>query len=250
MWHKKFVITSFVILLVGVGFALVVRRSTPPTNTESKPSPKQTSAVPSFDKKQYSLSNPESLWVIVNKRRALPSNYKPKNLVVPAIALRSSQSSEEMHLRNDTSRALEQMAAAAKREGITLMLASGYRSYNLQTVVYNNEVMNYGQAKADSESARPGHSEHQTGLSADLAAVGQGCLISQCFADTPAGKWLAENSYKYGFIIRYPNGAKAKVGYEFEPWHVRYLGRPLASEVHKSGQTLEEYFGLPPAPTY
>ena len=156
-----------------------------------------------------------------------------------------------MQLRAETATALEAMAAAAKQDGIHLMLASGYRSYNLQKTVYNRNVAQLGQAKADTESARPGHSEHQTGLVADLEPLDRSCEIQACFADTPEGKWLAAHAHEHGFIIRYPEGKQAETGYIYEPWHVRYVGKSLSAELHKTPQaTLEAFFGLEKAGNY
>ena len=108
-----------------------------------------------------------------------------------------------------------------------------------------------GQAGADLTSARPGHSEHQTGLAVDISAVPATCALDQCFADTVQGKWLAKNAYKWGFVLRYPNKMTSITGYEFEPWHYRYVGVELATEMHTTGiKTLEQFFDLPAAPGY
>lgn len=131
------------------------------------------------------------------------------------------------------------------------MLSSGYRSYNYQTSLYSNYVKNEGQTAADTQSARPGHSEHQTGLAADIEPASRNCEVDQCFATTPEGKWLAANAYTYGFIIRYPADKVDVTGYEYEPWHIRYIGAPLATELHNQGiETLEEFFGVSGGPSY
>lgn len=200
-----------------------------------------------FNKSLYLTDQSNSLWVMVNKGRILPSSYVPESLVVPNIPLRTSTSSEEMHVRFDMAGALQAMSSAAAKQGAYLMLASGYRSYSLQIAVYNGYVKSNGLAVADASSARPGHSEHQTGLAADLEPISRNCELDQCFENTPEGKWLAANSYKYGFIIRYPKGKEALTGYEYEPWHVRYVGVALAAQIQESSQTLEQFLG---APTY
>ena len=190
------------------------------------------------------------MWVVVNKGRQLPSDYVPAGLVVPTVPLRLSGSAAEMHVRSDTAAAMEKMFAAAKNEGINLMLASGYRSYATQVSVYNGYVSASGVDQADTFSARPGHSEHQTGLAADVEPTSRVCEVEQCFENTPEGKWLAANSYKYGFIIRYQKDTQALTGYEYEPWHVRYVGSDLSAQIHQTGQTLEQFFGLPNYSTY
>lgn len=205
-----------------------------------------------LDKNKNSISDPNSIWVVVNKKRPLnPTSYAPSDLVLPNIPLRNSNASSEMLVRKEVADSLAKMANDAKKESVNLLLASGYRSYNLQIAVYNNFVKTQGQSVADTQSARPGHSEHQTGLAVDLGSTSRKCEIEDCFADMPEGKWLEKNAYKYGFILRYyPNG-QSVVGYKYEPWHFRYVGIELATELHnKNIKSLEEFFDLPFAPDY
>jgi D-alanyl-D-alanine carboxypeptidase len=104
---------------------------------------------------------------------------------------------------------------------------------------------------AEKLSARPGHSEHQLGLAADFSVKGQGCVIMVCFGKTEAGIWLAENVHQYGFVLRYPKGYKPITGFQYEPWHFRYVGVELATEMKTKGiKTLEEFWGLESAPDY
>ncbi len=203
-----------------------------------------------FDKHKYSINDSASLWVVVNKARVLPSNYAPADLVVPNVPLRDAPGSEEMHLRAEAGTALENLVSEATKSGIKLRLSSGYRSYANQQSLYAGYVAQSGREAADASSARPGHSEHQTGLAADLSPTNRVCDMQQCFAATPEGKWLAANAYKSGFIIRYRQGTQSVVGYQYEPWHVRFLGTDLAARIQQSGKTVEEFFGLPPAPVY
>lgn len=248
--HRTFLVVVFVAILVGAFLLLRGHVNAPQwsflgSNDTSEEKP----AEPTFDKSKYSLDEPGSLWVIVNKQRSIPASYEPTSLRQPNVAVRAS-GSPEMLLRDDAASAVEQLVAAAAKDGVNLMLVSGYRSYGLQQAVYNGNVASEGQAQADKTSARPGHSEHQTGLGADLGATSGACQLQACFGQTPEGQWLAANAHKYGFVIRYPEGKEAIVGYTYEPWHLRYVGKSLASEVKKTGQTLEEFFGLPAAPNY
>ena len=150
-----------------------------------------------------------------------------------------------MQLRAEPATALEEMFAAAKSDGIQLMLSSGYRSYDYQVSLYDGYVSSAGQTQADIQSARPGYSEHQTGLAFDAEPVSRTCELEQCFADTPEGKWLATHAYEYGFILRYTPADIATTGYESEPWHFRYVGKALATEMHKKGvATLEKFFKI------
>jgi len=203
-----------------------------------------------FNKQQYSINDPTSFWAVVNKGRVLPTNYVPTDLVIPNLAVRPSATSDEKHLRQIAANALGNLFDGAKTAGYSLMIASAYRSYATQVSVYNNFVASQGQASADQSSARPGHSEHQTGLAIDIEPASRSCEIEQCFGGLPEGKWLAANAYKYGFIIRYQKDKQNLTGYEYEPWHIRYLGSDLAAELNKSGQTLEQFFGLPTYPDY
>jgi D-alanyl-D-alanine carboxypeptidase len=198
-----------------------------------------------FNKKQYSLNDPTSIWVIVNKGRILPADYTPRDLMAPNVPLRLSSSDSEMQLRSIAAPSLQRMFGDASKENIHLMISSAYRSYGLQKTVYSNNISAEGQQGADSLSAKPGHSEHQTGLAVDIEPASRACEVEVCFADTAEGKWLAANSYKYGFIIRYPANKEQLTGYEYEPWHVRYIGEDSANQINITKQTLEQFFGLP-----
>lgn len=190
-----------------------------------------------------------SLTWVVNKRRPLePKTYTPPNLVFPSVKLRVP-GNESMRIRGDVAVAIEQLFSAAQAAGHDPMFSSGFRSYSYQTSLYNSYVSSYGQAAADKESARPGYSEHQTGLAFDICNASN-CQLVQSFGDTPLGQWIATHAHEYGFTIRYKNGMEHITGYIYEPWHLRYVGIELATELHRSGKTLEEHFGLPPAPDY
>jgi D-alanyl-D-alanine carboxypeptidase len=212
---------------------------------EHKTSEPQKHPVASFNKSQNSLNDPNSIWVIVNKGRVLPANFAPSDLTAPNIPLRLDRNSPEMQIRQVAASALEQMVAASNTQNVHLMLASGYRSYSDQVNLRNGYIKTEGQSGADTSSARPGHSEHQTALAADLEPTNRTCEVEECFATTPEGQWLAANAYKFGFIIRYNKSQEKLTGYEYEPWHVRYVGTDLAMQIHQSGQTLEQFFELP-----
>lgn len=141
--------------------------------------------------------------------------------------------------------ALNQMLAAAEKEGYVLVAFSGFRSYEYQTDLYNRYVNRDGKDAADRYSARPGYSEHQTGLTFDIGEKGKEDLwLTSEFGETPAGKWLATNAHKYGFILRYPKGKEDVTGYMYESWHFRYLEGDTATKVFNAGVTLEEYLGI------
>lgn len=130
------------------------------------------------------------------------------------------------------------LSSAAAQEGLNIYLSSGFRSYDYQAQIYNNYCARDGQAAADTYSARPGYSEHQTGLAIDVNQ------IDDSFIGTPEAIWLENHCHEFGFILRYPQGKQDITGYQYESWHIRYVGTDLATQIHASGLTLEEYFGI------
>jgi D-alanyl-D-alanine carboxypeptidase len=188
--------------------------------------------------------------VVVNKHRALsPASYVPADLVQPRVRL--AVSGEAALLNSTTAAAAEKMFAAAAADGVTLTLASGYRSFATQTSTYGSYVSSQGQAEADTVSARPGYSEHQTGWSFDIGDGGGACGFQPCFAEQPAAVWARDNAHRFGFVVRYPWMFHAITGYYYEPWHLRFIGPEAATDMKSRGiATLEEYFGLEAAPAY
>ena len=159
--------------------------------------------------------------MIVNKTYSLPSSYNPGGLT------------------NEFMDAFYEMQSAAALDNINLFIASGYRSYDYQVELYNAYVERDGKEAADTYSARPGYSEHQTGLAADINAA------DSSFEDTAEAIWLDKNCYKYGFVVRFPKGKENYTGYTYEPWHLRYVGKKIAKKIHEAGGiSLEEYYGL------
>ena len=164
--------------------------------------------------------------LIASKKYPLPSTYAPGE----SKAARS---------------AFNQLAAAAKQEGIHLTAFSTYRSYDYQVGLYNRYVKRDGQAAADRYSARPGYSEHQTGLAFDIGEVGkQNDWASNRFANSAGGKWLKDNAHRFGFVMRYPQGKEHITGYMYESWHFRYVGTDHATKIYQNNQTIEEYLGI------
>lgn len=204
-----------------------------------------------FDKTKYSLTDPNSIWIIVNKQHPLnPLTFAPTDLRYPNVTLRVP-GLQEMEMRDVAATALEQMFAGASAAGYKLEVSTAYRSYSYQQTLYDGYVSSVGQAAADQESARPGYTEHQTGLAVDIRNQADTCSLEACFGTTPEGEWLAANAYKYGFLLRYPQDKEQITGYEYEPWHFRYIGTDLSNEMHKDHvQTLEEFFGVSGGTTY
>nr|WP_281496777.1 M15 family metallopeptidase [Ornithinimicrobium sp. F0845] len=145
---------------------------------------------------------------------------------------------------------LEAMFGAADEDGLGLRVISGYRSFETQAGTYDYWVRHYGRAAADASSARPGHSEHQTGLAVDLDGTTGGCYLDPCFGDTDEGRWVAEHAHEFGFVLSYPQGSRAATGYTYEPWHVRYVGPQVAGDMDRRGiRLLSAYVGVPASST-
>lgn len=192
---------------------------------------------------EHVVANPTSQTVLVNKTYRLPDGYVPPDLVYPDVPFTFSDKVDKRKMRREAAAALKNLFAGAKSDGVLLAGVSGYRSESRQTTLYNNYVKRDGVKAADTYSARPGHSEHQTGLTIDVSGSTGKCAAESCFAGTKEAKWLGKHASEYGFIIRYPEGKQSITGYKYEPWHLRYVGKDIAAEVTKRSITLEQYFG-------
>ena len=175
--------------------------------------------ITGFTANNYPIYNIDGI-IIANKTYSLPESYNPGSLLA------------------ECETAFSKMKADAAKLGLSVYISSGFRSYASQKSIYNRYVNKDGKALADTYSARPGHSEHQTGLSIDLNT------ITQAFGRTREGKWVAQHCHEYGFIIRYPEGKSHITGYNYEPWHLRYVGVEAATKIAASGLCLEEYYGI------
>lgn len=190
------------------------------------------------------VTNPESIAVVVNKERSLPDDFEPDDLVKPNVPFSFTGENERRYLRREAAEALERLFAQAEEDGINITAVSGYRTFQTQRWLFNHYVSIDGEEEARRYSAYPGTSEHQTGLTMDVSSPSINNAISSeaNFGDTVEGMWLADNVAQYGFIIRYPEGKEHITGYVYEPWHIRYVGVPLAQHLTEHGITLEEYF--------
>lgn len=177
-------------------------------------------------------------YLIANKSYSLPETFVPTDTYKKANGNSTSQCST--CINNTAYTAYKEMDADASSLGLNLYISSGFRSYITQSNIYNKYVERDGKEQADTYSARPGSSEHQTGLAFDLNT------IDDAFAKTDEGKWINQNCYKYGFIIRYPEGKTDETGYIYESWHLRYVGTDLAYKLYNNGDwiTMEDYFGI------
>lgn len=185
-------------------------------------------------------ANDSHIWRLVNKSHPLDDiNYRPE-IIKPNVPTRTDKSLDEQSVRKDIAPAVEELFTDAENAGFSLQIGSGFRSAELQNTYYTNYSRVYGQTAADTFSAKPGFSEHQTGLVVDVSETSNRCYLQECFGDTEAGKWLAGNAYRHGFILRYPKDKDGITDFYYEPWHFRYVGKELATALYESGLTLDE----------
>lgn len=188
------------------------------------------------------VTNADSTLVLANKQRNLPSDYEPRDLVIPNVAFSFAGDSPKKKLRKEAAAALESLFGAAKKDKIDLKVVSGYRSFAMQKSLFAYYASKLSEAEAARFSARPGQSEHQTGLSLDVSSASVGYGLEERYGETKEGKWLVAHTAEHGFIIRYPKSKEKVTGYIYEPWHIRYVGMDVAKQVMDKGITLEEFF--------
>ena len=230
-------------VVVGANANAGAEATATPTPTETpRPAPAEAAppaTVDTFDRTAHSLDDPMSIWVVVNKLRPMnPQDFEPEDLVFVDV-----EQTFEAYMRQEASDAIITMFDAAANEAdLFLASNSAFRSYESQENIYDGD---------DTLTARPGFSEHQTGLTMDIGASSGECSLEACFGELPEGIWLRDHAYRFGFILRSPADKTAVTGYEYEPWLFRYVGVPLATEMRDRGiTTLVEFFGLPAAPSY
>lgn len=245
---KAILIASIALLMGGCAKNTaepVISPAVTPTAAASaaSPLPEATTQPDSDTTKLQTVSDPESITVLVNKHFALPGDYKPKDMVYPDVPFLFKEKIEKREMRQEAAHALEALFAAANKDGVRLAGVSAYRSFATQKVLFAHYAEQSGTANATTYSAAPGTSEHETGLAIDISGSDGKCAAQDCFADTKEAVWLATNAPDYGFIVRYPKGKEAITGYQYEPWHIRYVGTKASKDIASQGLTLEEYLG-------
>ncbi|MCR5625244.1 MAG: M15 family metallopeptidase [Lachnospiraceae bacterium] len=196
-------------------------------------------------KKRNTISvntDPNSIGVLVNRDYLIDKDYVPGDLVVPNVRFSYYGVYEKSFMREIAAYWLERLFKAAERDGMILEAVSAYRSYETQISVHNGHVDNLGRDEAENVSAEAGTSEHETGLCIDISCQTLGDSLEESFGVYEEGIWVAQNAYKYGYVIRYPYDKEAVTGYDYEPWHIRYVGKRLALRLHKKNWCLEEYY--------
>lgn len=240
-------IIAFVIIRTGYH----IHKTDPEPSPTPSPTPSSTAVITAAPSETASadpnelaseFTDADSLLIIANKKHRLPEGYVPPNLRDVNV----STNGNSVQLQDEAASALEQMFTAAQNEGIYLICASGYRSEEYQAELYNMYASRDGTDAADEYSSRPGYSDHQTGLAADISDHDEATFLTTDMINTPEGQWLYQHAHEYGFILRYPEGKEAITGYEFEPWHYRYVGVENASLIYNTSpdETMEEFYGI------
>lgn len=196
-----------------------------------------------------SLRDPSHVWFVVNKAMPMePIDYAPADWVAPADVPLGNLAA----VRTDIAPTVTAMSQASVSAGIgRIGVQNGYRGYSVQQRIHDQRVASLGKEAGERLAARPGYSEHQSGIAMDVFGCTPGCSSSEQFGSTATYQWVVEHSWEYGWIIRYEDGQTAITGYDPEAWHLRYIGPELAAAYHAGGfHTLEEFFGLPAAPGY
>lgn len=221
----------------------------PQTSAKPAQSPSaspKTSSPPSKSDALQVIAKPESVTVLVNKQFSLPSSYEPTDLVYPDIPFTFTEKIEKRKMRTAAAEAIEKLVAGAKKDGISLAGVSAYRSYATQKSLFQRYVAKDGEEKAKTYSAVPGTSEHETGLAIDVSGSDGKCAAEDCFGGTKEANWLEKHAQDYGFVIRYPKGKEKITGYQYEPWHIRYVGTDTAKDMVAKKMTMEEYYNAVP----
>ncbi|HLR54278.1 MAG TPA: D-alanyl-D-alanine carboxypeptidase family protein [Pseudogracilibacillus sp.] len=190
------------------------------------------------------VENPYDVLAIANKEHALPEDYEPEDLVTPDIPFPFDEDLPKKHLRQVAADAIEDLVEAGEEDGVSIWGQSGFRSYDRQVELFESYAEEHGEDEANTYSARPGESEHQTGLVMDVTSEDIDFDINEDFADTEEGKWLKDHAHEFGFIIRYPEEKEDITQYQYEPWHIRYVGKQAAETIYENEATLEEYFDV------
>ena len=180
------------------------------------------------------------LLLLVNKTHPIDSSYKPDDLT-SVLYYAENRSKETRYLRAEAASKFHELVEAASMEGYTLVMTTAYRSYGFQQILWNNYVAKEGEEAATRYSAKPGESEHQSGLAVDVTSPSVSYELTTEFGNTEEGIWLAKNAHQFGFILRYPAGKESITGYQYEPWHLRYVGEEVATYLYQEDLTLEEF---------
>ena len=222
----------------GDGTAVPATASAPPATEPADTPPPSPTTPPTVDERGAVVVPCGDHHAPLDKDHRLPADCEP-----PALELLPAAFSlnGEQYLMPEAAGAFVDFVEAAAAEGYAIFALSTYRSYATQEATFESHVASLGIEQAERVSARPGHSEHQLGTTVDVTSASAGYELVEAFGSTPEGRWVAENAWRFGFVISYPEGFEAITGYAYEPWHLRWVGEAMAADVRQSGLTLREY---------
>lgn len=247
------------VFLTGILVTFILKDDSPTSNMDNNsnlseeltPEKEDLNAVPPVTKvapltakeistvKSIIEADSEGYLKLVNKENSLDENYKPENLIIPNVGLTKDRSNEQNLVRADIADDVESFLGDAEEAGYEIFLSSGYRSYNLQSILYKNDLRDHGYESG--YVAKAGTSEHQLGLAIDITSHSVDLELTDNFENTSEGQWALENAHKYGFILRYKAEKEDITGYKYEPWHFRYVGdRTISKLCYEKNLTLEE----------
>ena len=242
---RRFSLNSILLVLILINvllliFALLVHAH-PKWVAATTPAP-DTSQVTTSDPLASALTDLNSVTLLVDATHSLPADYEPSDLEAPYV----SSTGEVIQVRAAVAEDLKEMINTANEDGAPLILTAGYISYETQEDYFSDRVAMVGEAEALKTTPKAGFSEHQTGLAVDFSDKDDGTAATTAFAESEAGKWLLAHAHEYGFILRYPEGKQDITGYDYMPWHWRYVGRDLANKMYETDPnlTFEEYFEI------
>lgn len=247
---NSLIVVLIFMLVVILGATLVMRlfsKESKSVATSTQPTTITPSPTPVVDNTprgegNTAFTDTESLLLLANKKHKLPDGYVPSDLVT--IPAEYDYYNYGCQLKEEAANALVAMLQAANAEGLYPKATTTYRDESFQATLYNNYAGTYGTESADTFSSRPGYSDHQTGLAADISCEANGWELSEDFENTAEGQWLAQHAHEYGFIMRYPKDKQDITGYTYEPWHFRYIGVEYATALYETdpNESFEEFF--------
>jgi len=233
-WPGTLAVCAIIIIGIVVGFQLFTDHGPLDGNDN------QTSKEELAKQQAREEAGEQGLLILVNKQHPVDQVYRPDDLMAMS-HYASDRSEAGRYMRAEAVSAFNSLVEQAALDGIELKMTTAYRSYGFQKILYDNYVAQYGEEEAGKFSAKPGESEHQTGLAVDVSSPSVNYQLTRDFGDTEEGRWLATHAHEFGFILRYPEGKENITGYMYEPWHLRYVGKFVAKEIYQEETTLEEY---------
>lgn len=238
--NKKVTAVTMAVLLAASAFT-GCGGSTTDNGSSADSTPAAASAEETARVEQLKKDAENGLFILINKDNSVSEDYCADDLA-PIKYYAEDRDPQWRYMRSEAADYFHQMVEAARADGIDFVMTTAYRSYGFQSILWNNAINRYGSEEAaNTLVAKPGQSEHQSGLAVDISSAENNYQLTENFGNTEAGKWVAAHAAEYGFILRYPADKTDLTGYSFEPWHVRYVGKTAAEEITEQGIVFEEY---------